>query len=354
MKHVRLKALTIAAMTLYFPLSIIASCGSVLFYSSAPCTDIAEPSGDSLSSSTVEGSKWLYQLQNADPKEISGTEFDVLVIDYSRDGTESGRYSRGEMEMLKTGVVDRQVLAYLSIGEAEDYRYYFDSSWVSAITGQPGEKAPCWLGRTNPDWKGNYKVQYWSEEWQSIVINYLDKIIDDGFDGVYLDIIDAYLYWSDPGNREGFTITEEEAALRMINLVKRIAYHARVTRGRGGFLVFPQNGEAILQFDTGTGGLKADDYLNTINGIGSEDLYYNGTVSVKPESTQYRQSFLDMIKSASKKVLVVDYVDDGSQKKSNLERINSFRERAIGDGYYPYAALSNRALDRINVRPGQP
>ncbi len=59
---------------------------------------------------------------------------------------------------------------------------------MSLIAGQPTSAAPCWLGRTNPDWEGNHKVQYWSEDWQRIVIDYLDRIIADGFDGIYLDI----------------------------------------------------------------------------------------------------------------------------------------------------------------------
>ena len=42
----------------------------------------------------------------------------------------------------------------------------------------------------------NYKIEYWNEEWQSIIYgnenSYLKKILDSGFDGVYLDIVDAY------------------------------------------------------------------------------------------------------------------------------------------------------------------
>ena len=112
----------------------------------------------------------------------------------------------------------------------------FEPSWVSFIEKQPDSSAPCWLARTNPDWEGNYKVQYWSEDWQQIVLAYLDRIIADGFDGVYLDIIDAFEYWSDRNNGEGYYISEREAAGRMINFVKRLAYHARFIRGKTDFL----------------------------------------------------------------------------------------------------------------------
>jgi len=56
-----------------------------------------------------------------------------------------------------------------------------------------------WLLDENPDWPGNYKVKYWDIEWKSIIFGasdaFLNRILDSGFDGVYLDIIDAYEYF---------------------------------------------------------------------------------------------------------------------------------------------------------------
>ncbi len=310
--------------------------------SSTECTDTAAPPGDAYSEATPAGSSWLYQLQNADPGEIAGTGYDILVIDYSRNGSEEGRYAAEEMETLKTrsSGPPRTVLSYLSIGEAEDYRFYFDPSWTGGIANQPSDEAPCWLGRTNPEWKGNYKVQYWSESWQQIVLDYLDRIIDDGFDGVYLDIIDAYEYWSDEDNGEGFTVPEGEAAAGMINLVKRIAYHARITRGITDFLIFPQNGEGILDYDTGN-------YLRTINGIGIEDLLYWETEKIDPEVTAYRKEYINRITAAGKTVLAVDYVDNGSDTGANRERIADFTARTEADGYIPFAAAADRKLASI-------
>ena len=55
------------------------------------------------------------------------------------------------------------------------------------------------MDRENPDWAGNFKVWYWEAEWQSIIYgsmdSYLGMILDADFDGVYLDIIDAYEYY---------------------------------------------------------------------------------------------------------------------------------------------------------------
>jgi cysteinyl-tRNA synthetase len=79
----------------------------------------------------------------------------------------------------------------MSIGEAEDYRYYWESDWDN--------RPPDWLGKENPVWEGNYRVKYWDREWQALIYgtasSYLEKIIEAGFDGVYLDLIEAFEFY---------------------------------------------------------------------------------------------------------------------------------------------------------------
>lgn len=314
------------------------------------CTDTAS-AFDGTTGQAPAVTNWLYQLQDASIDEMNTSGFQFLVIDYSLHGTDETRYTSADINTLHAS--GKKVLAYLSIGEAEEYRYYFNSGWLSKDSSglnQPNGDAPCWLGRTNPDWEGNYKVQYWSEDWQTVVIGYLDKIMDSGFDGVYLDIIDAWEYWSDSDNGELFSISQSLAAERMINLVQRIAYYARIQRNDADFYVFPQNGEAILDHDThGT-------FLNTISGIGIEDLFYNETDPVENVSTSYRITFLDAISAEGKPVIVVDYVDDESgYSGENQVRIDDFYSQVQAKSYIPYAAITDRALDEINtINPIQP
>lgn len=122
---------------------------------------------------------------------LMNTNYDLMIIDlFYEDGT---MLSANEINALKTKVNggNRLVIAYMSIGEAEDYRYYWNNSW------KPG--SPSWIEKENPDWEGNYKVKYWNEGWQDIIYgndeSYLKKILNAGFDGVYLDIIDAFEYF---------------------------------------------------------------------------------------------------------------------------------------------------------------
>jgi cysteinyl-tRNA synthetase len=121
---------------------------------------------------------------------VRETSYDLLIIDPYFDGR---ALTSGEIESLKTKASGgrRLVMAYMSIGEAEDYRYYWDDIWES--------DPPAWLDGENPDWEGNFKVEYWDEGWQVLIFgskdSYLDIIIGAGFDGVYLDLIDAYEYF---------------------------------------------------------------------------------------------------------------------------------------------------------------
>ena len=64
---------------------------------------------------------WGYQLQNIDIGEVRATKFDLLVIDYSSNGDASGEYTINDVNSLKGGSGGPNLLlAYLSIGEAED------------------------------------------------------------------------------------------------------------------------------------------------------------------------------------------------------------------------------------------
>lgn len=119
---------------------------------------------------------------------IGQTNYDLLIIDAFLDQNLILTSSQVAALKRKRNGSKRLVIAYMSIGEAEIYRYYWRHEWLS--------KPPVWLKGENPDWPGNYLVEYWHPEWQSIICgndqSYLRKILDSGFDGIYLDIVDAY------------------------------------------------------------------------------------------------------------------------------------------------------------------
>lgn len=122
---------------------------------------------------------------------INATDYDMLVIDlFFNDGTALTPDDLAQLKIKHNGG-RRLVISYMSIGEAESYRYYWNPDWK--------KNPPVWLKALNKRWAGNYKVEYWNPDWQSIIYGnenaYLDKILQAGFDGAYLDIIDGYEYF---------------------------------------------------------------------------------------------------------------------------------------------------------------
>ena len=121
---------------------------------------------------------------------VTATNYDAVIMDLF---LENELFTAAEVAQLRTKANGgkRLVICYMSIGEAEDYRYYWQNGWAN--------NKPDWIAAENPDWPGNYKVKYWNEEWQGLIYknrdSYLSKITNAGFDGVYLDIIDAFEYF---------------------------------------------------------------------------------------------------------------------------------------------------------------
>lgn len=131
-----------------------------------------------------------YTSKQAFINAVKATNYDAVIMDLFLNNEQ---FTASEIADLKNKANGgkRLVICYMSIGEAEDYRYYWNSVWNS--------NKPSWMAAENPDWPGNFKVQYWNSDWQDIIYkssdSYLNRILSSGFDGVYLDIIDAFEYF---------------------------------------------------------------------------------------------------------------------------------------------------------------
>ncbi|MBI3949164.1 MAG: endo alpha-1,4 polygalactosaminidase [Acidobacteria bacterium] len=264
---------------------------------------------------------FLYQLQNLDLEAIGDTAYDLIVMDYSSDGSEAGEFTATQIADLKQSPGgSKVVLAYMSIGEAEDYRFYWQRHW------RPGN--PPWLDHQNPNWPGNYKVHYWDPAWQAIIFEYTDRLLSAGFDGAYLDIIDAYEYYAERGRAS--------AAQEMADFVAAIAAHARARDPD--FYIFPQNAPDLATL--------VPAYLNSVNGIGQEDIYYGydeDDQPTPPEVTAELERYLDVFKSAGKLVLTIDYAITPAH-------IDDAYAKSRAKGYVPFCTV--RDLDQLTTNPG--
>ncbi|HLZ59367.1 MAG TPA: MJ1477/TM1410 family putative glycoside hydrolase [Ktedonosporobacter sp.] len=263
---------------------------------------------------------WVYWLDTPDIKQISATNFELAVIDYSGDGSAARAFSAKQVEMLRTSGCQRRVVAYLSIGQAEAYRGYWQRNW------HPG--SPSWLGTPDPNWESNYWVNYWDPEWQNVIYRYLDAIIAAGFDGIYLDRIDAY--------EEAYATGHEDD---MVRFVTNIAHYARAHSPLGeDFGIIVQNAEELAAHHP--------DYVQMVTGIGREEVYVQATN--RPTSQPARANVehnLDLFRqnSRGKLVLTVDYADQA-------KLVQDAYERARARGYIPYVA--GVGLGALQINPG--
>lgn len=118
---------------------------------------------------------------------MAATNYDVLITDAFYKGNQA--LTKDEVHHLKFKEMGarRLVLARMSVGYAEDERYYWQRDWRIG--------APTWIQALGPDRPGQYVVEYWNPAWKAIVGRYFAGIMDLGFDGVVFDGVEAYRRW---------------------------------------------------------------------------------------------------------------------------------------------------------------
>ena len=274
---------------------------------------------------------WAVQMQDVNMAALQAAPVDLIVTD-ATSGAKGGEALTPEnVAALKTKPDGsrRIAIAYLSIGEAEDYRTdYFGSEYMT-------EDAPDWLMKENAKWKGNRIIRFCTEGWQRTILGDDDghnvynsvepsplyKLIELGFDGVYLDRVDVYS-----------EVTKEcpDAAVKMVDFVARLAAHARKKNPH--FLVILQNAEELLAHKK---------MVETIDAIAKEDLFYGTNHSERenePSMVKTILADLAIAKTAGRPVFVLDYLSDPGSRAADRRKIEA-------QGFIPY--IGPRKLDQL-------
>ncbi len=271
-------------------------------------------------------------------RKLASCDRDLIVLDYAYGEGRNGMWTAEEIDSIRKGKRGRKIVAYISIGEAEDYRPYWRNQWDSDKDGRPDKGAAPFLNAVNPDWEGNYKVRYWHKSWQSIILKYVDEIREQGFDGLYLDIVDAFEFyeydaktdqWQD--NRKN-PDTGKTYRQDMVAWVKEIARHAR--EAKPNFLIVPQNGVQLL---------TEPGYVKTIDAIGIEDLFTNGNKMQKQEHINFVTRFLENVQKAGKPVFIIEY---GKKQKAREYSVKSAESTGL------MLLLTNRKLSILGIAVG--
>ncbi len=220
-----------------------------------------------------------YQLQLLKYEKLKNNKSDLLVVDIDDSWLKKWQI----MWLKKTG---KLVISYISIWEAEDYRDYWKDSWKVGN--------PFFIDKENPNWEWNYKVLFWEKEWQKIILEKIEKIAKQWYDGVYLDIVDAYYYYKD---RQDVNSTQE-----MIDFVGRIRQKWQAINPN--FIIIAQNAVDLYKYK---------EYQSLVDGFGKEDTWYNGNKPQDLDETKYVLWFLNQALQDGKFILAIDYPRDNSK-----------------------------------------
>lgn len=307
---------------------------------------------------------WAYQIQQLDETgavdALAASPYDLLVVEPSRTNRQESRFdTRGMVEQLKAapasdGIHRKLVIAYLSIGEAEDWRWYWtwSKNWKKGSLRPPDW--PAFIADRDPDgWAGNYPVAYWDPDWKDIVlhgkkhpatgdrnfVSVMDEVLLDGFDGIYLDWVEA---WENESVVAAARKEGRNAAKEMVTLIREMR-EMGLKKNRD-FVVIQQNAASLAE--------KEPDLFKVVDAIAQEDVWYLGEADTpwgnpkgydKAQEVDLTKSFIEELKTyqkAGKPVFTIDYT---------VKHAPAVYAKARGLGFIPYC--SRTSLSRLTTTP---
>ncbi len=216
----------------------------------------------------------------------------------------------------------KTLLGYLSLGEVERFRPWFDELKRNGL-----------LLMENKNWPGSYFVDLRNPRWTQLVIDELvPKILFHGFDGVFLDTLDnaSELERIDPKRYKGMA----DAAVHLVRAIRRHYPEIKLMLNRA-FELLPQLGNVV------------DIALaeSTYAGYDFKNKRYQ-----RIPDTQYAQ-YVAVLKDVKARfphlqIFALDYWDP-----EDKEGVKAIYDAQRANGFSPL--VSTIKLDRIVAQPEQ-
>ena len=273
--------------------TIISGCGGgvspVVTPATPTQTSVPAPTPTSVPVSLAGVKTWAIELQNIEQSgavnTLADSRYDLLILDPTRTSWATGNQNfdtKGMVQSLKAtyggnGTDRKIVLAYINIGEAENWQWYWKWSreWN---TGEPKPSDwPDYIVVPDPGgWKGNFPVAFWDPRWKDIIIygqnqnsdpygdytSALDEVIKDGFDGILMNWVEGY---ADPSISARASQEGKDPAVEMVNFIREIRTYALARNP--GFIIIQQNASEL--------GVTRPELLNYINALSQQGIWYD-------------------------------------------------------------------------------
>jgi cysteinyl-tRNA synthetase, unknown class len=211
-------------------------------------------------------------------EKIGHANIDLGII--SRLAAHGRPYTNTEITHAKR---NKWLLAYVDVGEAQKYEWYFEEIFRN--------DPPAWVLERNRRHPGNYRVLLDAPEWNAIILETINRVIDQGFDGAELDVLDVYWNKVYPGG------PSRENQAKAVKLACKIAKFARARVPS--FKIVVNNASDLAE--------KFPEYKTCVDATIGESVWWFNTKTPRDKLyTQFQLKYLAQNQKAGLKVLVMD------------------------------------------------
>jgi cysteinyl-tRNA synthetase len=237
---------------------------------------------------------WGYYLNAINFDSIKKSNLDVIVIDTEKDDKLIDVETIKSLKKKPDNSI-RKIFAYVSLGQAENYRPYWKKEWDT--------KPPAWVGKENRIWKGNFEINnLMNPEWVDICKRTIDMVVAMGYDGILID---------------GLPINNPKASISFLN---DMVTYAKSKNSK--LNIFVQDAESFA---------NDKQFLSLVDGVVKQGLIYsklsdgnkgklNDDVTVKKSIDNLR-----ILVNNKKHVFVVEFVSgDAYLKAESVIESNQF------------------------------
>jgi cysteinyl-tRNA synthetase, unknown class len=209
---------------------------------------------------------------------IAHANIDLGII--SRLAAHGRPYTNAEITKAKR---NKWLLAYVDVGEAQKYEWYFDEVFRNG--------PPAWALERNRRHPVNFRVLLDAPEWNAIILETINRVIEQGFDGVELDVLDVYWNKVYPGG------SSKENQAKAVKLACKIAKFARARVPS--FKIVVNNASDLAG--------KFPEYKTCVDATIGESVWWFNTATPRDKKyTQFQLKYLAQNQKAGLKVLVMD------------------------------------------------
>ncbi len=252
--------------------------------------------------------KWIAYYAN-DEESTAFKDYDIIIFDRDKHPSLKNLQSRGAV-----------IFGYVSLAEAEKDRADYEQVKQFML---PQEE--------NPQWKGHYAIDVRKPEWTKYIIeNIIPDILEQGFDGVFLDTLDRAedLERKNPKQYSGMIKAAQ-------NMIRTIRYHypnLKIMTNRG-FAILP---DILLDIDYM---LVESILVDYDRNEGDHHFFPDSTYDQLVETVSAFRS-----KAPHIKILSLDYWD-----MEDEETVKTIYDRQRTQGFLPY--VTSIELNRIHEEP---